>query len=194
MTLHPFRVDDLPAMPWKNGGGVTREIVCQPQGAGMDDFDWRVSIAHIGSDGPFSTFPGVDRVITLLNGGGVHLQSSEGHVDHLLDTPLAPFAFAGEAPIHARLLQGDCHDFNVMTRRATCSASLQVVRGVCHWPAATQGLFMAVQGHWELEGELCEHLSPQQGLWWTHASLAWQLRPQSADATLLALNLHSHKL
>jgi environmental stress-induced protein Ves len=84
-------------MPWKNGGGVTREIVCQPPGAGMDSFDWRVSIAHIASDGPFSAFPGIDRVITLLKGGGVHLSSADGQVNHRLGTPLAPFAFAGEA-------------------------------------------------------------------------------------------------
>ena len=183
-------------MPWKNGGGVTREIVCQPQsagmGAGMGDFDWRVSIAHIASDGPFSAFPGVDRVITLLSGGGVHLQSDDGLVDHRLDVPLAPFAFAGEAPIHARLLAGDCHDFNVMTRRSACSASLQVVRSACDWPAASQGLLMAVQGHWLLEGESSQTLAPQQGLWWSDVAMAWQLRPQSPDAALLALTLHFH--
>ncbi len=192
MTLHRFDVQDLPAMPWKNGGGVTREIVCQPPGAGMVDFDWRVSIAHIASDGPFSAFPGVDRIITLLSGGGVHLLSEGGEVDHLLDTPLAPFAFAGEAPIHARLLAGDCHDFNVMTRRAVCSASLQVVRSACDRPAASQGLLMAVQGHWVLEGSHSEQLAPQQGLWWTDASLTWRLQPQSRDAALLALTLHFH--
>jgi environmental stress-induced protein Ves len=196
MTLHRFHVNDLPAMPWKNGGGVTREIVCQPPGAGTGagavDFDWRVSIAHIASDGPFSAFPGVDRIITLLRGGGVHLLSDDGQVDHLLNTPLAPFAFAGEAPIHAHLLQGDCHDFNVMTRRAACSASLQLVRSACDWPAAPQGLLMAVQGDWLLEGRLVEQLMPQQGLWWTDVSLAWQLRPQSPNAALLALAIHLH--
>jgi environmental stress-induced protein Ves len=192
MTLHRFDVDDLPATPWKNGGGVTREIVCQPQGAGVNDFDWRVSIAHIASDGPFSAFPGVDRVITLLSGGGVHLQSEGREVQHRLDTPLAPFAFAGEAPIHARLLAGDCHDFNVMTRRAVCSASLQVVRSACDGPAASQGLLMAVQGHWLLEGASTQTLAPQQGLWWSDASLAWQMRPQSPDAALLALTLQFH--
>jgi environmental stress-induced protein Ves len=192
MTLHRFDVDDLPATPWKNGGGVTREIVCQPQGAVMTDFDWRVSIAHIASDGPFSAFPGVDRVITLLSGGGVHLQSEGGEVQHCLDTPLTPFAFAGEAPIHAHLLAGDCHDFNVMTRRAVCSASLQVVRSACDGPAASQGLLLAVQGHWLLEGACTQTLAPQQGLWWSEASLAWRLRPQSPDAALLALTLQFH--
>lgn len=179
-------------MPWKNGGGVTREIVCLPPGAGMNDFDWRVSIAHIASDGPFSAFPGVDRVITLLSGGGVHLLSDDAQVDHRLDTPLAPFAFAGEASIHARLLAGDCHDFNVMTRRSACSASLQVLRSACDWPAVSQGLLMAVQGGWQLEGASPQMLAPQQGLWWSDVAMPWRLRPQSPDAALLALTLHCH--
>jgi environmental stress-induced protein Ves len=189
MTLHTFVVADLPAVPWKNGGGVTREIVCQPPGAGMDSFDWRVSIAHIASDGPFSAFPGIDRVITLLSGGGVHLSSADGQVNHRLGSPLAPFAFAGEAAIHARLLEGDCHDFNVMTRRAVCSASLQVLRSACDWQASSQGLFMAVQGNWQLEGAGTQMLSPQQGLWWSDAVKAWRLIPQNSDATLLALKI-----
>lgn len=189
MSLHRFTVADLPATPWKNGGGVTREIVCQPPGADMDSFDWRVSIAHIASSGLFSAFPGIDRVITLLSGGGVHLLGDDGQVDHPLDTPLAPFAFAGEAAIHARLLAGDCHDFNVMTRRGVCSASLQVVRSACDGPAASQGLLMAVQGHWLLESESTQTLAPQQGLWWSDASVAWRLCPQSPDAALLAVNI-----
>ena len=183
-------------MPWKNGGGVTREIVCQPSsacmGAGMGDFDWRVSIAHIASDGPFSAFPGVDRIITLLSGGGVHLLSEGGEVDHLLDTPLAPFAFAGESPIHARLLAGDCHDFNVMTRRSVCTASLQVLRSACDWPATSQGLLMAVQGSWQLEGDHAQTLLPQHGLWWSEANPTWRLQPQGDDPALLALTLHLH--
>jgi environmental stress-induced protein Ves len=189
MTLHRFDVQDVPAMPWKNGGGVTREIVCMPPGAGMGDFDWRVSIAHIAGDGPFSAFPGIDRVITLLSGGGVHLLGDDGLVNHRLDTPLTPFAFAGEAAIHARLLAGDCHDFNVMTRRSVCSASLQVLRSACDGPVANQGLLMAVQGSWRLEGPSAQTLLPQQGLWWSGADTPWRLRPQSPVATLLVLNI-----
>lgn len=189
MSLQRFNVEDLPAMPWKNGGGVTREIVCHPPGADMDSFDWRVSIAHIASDGPFSSFSGIDRVITLLSGGGVHLLSDGGQVDHCLDTPWVPFAFAGEAAIQARLLANDCHDFNVMTRRAVCGASLHVLRSACDWPTASQGLLMAVQGSWKLEGPDSQLLLPQQGLWWSGAAIAWRLVPQSPDAALLALNI-----
>ncbi|MGH7617845.1 MAG: HutD/Ves family protein, partial [Gemmatimonadaceae bacterium] len=101
-----FERDQLPATPWKNGAGRTREIVRMPLESRMDDFSWRASIAELSADGPFSTFDGVDRVIILLNGAGVHLRSADGAVDHRLDTPLAPFAFAGETAISASLIGG----------------------------------------------------------------------------------------
>jgi environmental stress-induced protein Ves len=75
MTRHRFDLQDLHATPWKNGGGLTREVLWQPTGASLDDFDWRVSVAQIDSDGPFSAFPGIDRVITLIDGVGVQLRS-----------------------------------------------------------------------------------------------------------------------
>lgn len=190
MPWHRFDRATLPATPWKNGGGVTREIVCQPPGAGLDAFDWRVSIATIASDGPFSLFAGIDRVITLLEGGGVHLSGDEDSIDHRLDTPLQPYAFAGEARIHARLLAGDCDDFNVMTRRATCRASVTVLHEASTL-RAPQGLLLAVKSHWQVQAEdqTAETLSAQQGLWWDHPG-AWHLKPQSAEAALLAVTIH----
>jgi environmental stress-induced protein Ves len=61
MPIHLFERAQLRASPWKNGGGVTREIACHPPQAGMQNFDWRISIAHIGSDGDFSVFTGSSR-------------------------------------------------------------------------------------------------------------------------------------
>ncbi len=191
MPWHRFERATLPATPWKNGGGVTREIVCQPPGAGVDAFDWRVSIATIASDGPFSAFPGVDRVITLLEGGGVHLTSEADAIDHRLDTPLQPYAFAGEARIHARLLAGDCDDFNVMTRRATCRAWVTVLREATTL-RAPQGLLLALHGVWQAQSEdpAAETFIAQQGLWWD-SPVAWQLSPQSADAIVLAVTIQT---
>jgi environmental stress-induced protein Ves len=202
MSLHRFDRRTLTASPWKNGGGVTREIVCQPPGAGMDAFDWRVSIAHIDSDGPFSRFEGVDRVITLLEGAGVRLQSSDGRldhrVDHRLDQPLIPFAFAGEAPVVGTLLDGPCDDFNVMTRRTTCRATVAVCHGTTT-VSAPAGLLLAVSGHWQAGDQM---LAPGQGLWWAHEDLTWALcRKQESDLgsdldngreepALLAVSIH----
>ncbi|WP_446719605.1 HutD/Ves family protein [Hydrogenophaga sp. OTU3427] len=187
MTVHRFDRATLAATPWKNGGGVTREIVCQPPGAGMDAFDWRVSIAHIGSDGPFSTFAGVDRVITLLEGAGVRLLGTDGAFDHRLDTPLRPFAFDGEAPVLGTLLDGDCHDFNVMTRRAACRATVAVCRGATTL-AAPAGLLMAVSGHWRAGDQM---LAPGEGLWWNHGAQSWALSCEQTAAALLAVSIQA---
>ena len=186
MPIHRFTRDTLPASPWKNGGGVTREIVCQPPGAGMSSFDWRVSIAHIASDGPFSAFAGVDRVITLLEGAGVRLHSADGALDHALGTPLVPFAFAGEATVVGTLLGGDCHDFNVMTRRAACRAGVWVCRGNTT-TAAPAGVLMAVRGTWSAGAHT---LAPGEGLWWSDEPLTWPLSCPEPDAALLAVAVH----
>lgn len=101
--------------PWKNGGGQTAEIAVSPAGAGFGDFDWRVSTAIVATDGPFSCFPEVDRVLTVIEGGAMRLRvSGQGH---LMDATSPPLAFAGEAPCAAELIAGPLLDFNVMTRR-----------------------------------------------------------------------------
>ncbi|MEK7344870.1 MAG: HutD family protein [Pseudomonadota bacterium] len=185
MSLHGFDRALLPATPWKNGGGVTREIVCQPPGAGMADFDWRVSIADISSDGPFSIFPGVDRVITLLEGAGVHLHSSDGALDHVLNTALQPFAFAGETPVLGHLLDGTSQDFNVMTRRAACRAEMQLCQGAST-VRASAGLLLAVRGHWHVAAH---RLKPSQGLWWNASAQTLDLRCDDANAALLSVQI-----
>ncbi|MEY4651839.1 MAG: hypothetical protein RI884_420 [Pseudomonadota bacterium] len=195
MRWHRFDCADLPTMPWKNGGGVTREVVCQPPGANMEDFDWRVSIAAVASDGPFSSFSGIDRVITLLEGGGMHLASDDSTIDHRLDTPLQPFAFPGEARVHARLLAGACEDFNVMARRATCRAEVRILRHASE-VSAPQGLLLATQGVWSVQPphEDAHALPVQLGLWWqadaTNPDTSWQLHPQTPGASLLAVTIH----
>ena len=68
-----LRASDHRRMPWKNGGGMTVEIAVSPEGAGIEDFDWRVSMAFVEQDGPFSIFPGIDRTLAVLSGDGIVL-------------------------------------------------------------------------------------------------------------------------
>ncbi|MFJ4673233.1 HutD/Ves family protein [Kitasatospora purpeofusca] len=117
-----LRAAERPATAWRNGGGVTREVAGYPAGSGLDDFQWRVSLADVGSAGPFSAFPGVDRVITLVEGPGMAL-TVDG-TEHVVDAPFRPFAFAGDAATDCRLLGGPLVDFNVMTRRGRATAEL----------------------------------------------------------------------
>ncbi|GAB3420234.1 HutD family protein [Massilia agilis] len=116
-TLIPFA--GLSPVPWKNGGGSTTEIAIAPPDAGFDEFEWRVSLATIAADGPFSQFPGVDRTLVLVEGHGVTLDFEDGErVLVCEDDPLA--AFPGEPRVDAKLNRGATTDFNVMTRRERC--------------------------------------------------------------------------
>ena len=84
-------------MPWKNGAGLTRELAISPADASVDDFDWRISVAAIERDAPFSAFPGVDRCIVLLRGAGMRLRSVDGAIDRRLTQAYAPHRFSGDA-------------------------------------------------------------------------------------------------
>ncbi|MEV7562556.1 HutD family protein [Streptomyces sp. NPDC048331] len=122
-----LRAADRTATVWKNGGGVTREIAAWPEGAGMDDFGWRVSLAEVGADGPFSAFPGVARTLTLAEGAGMDL--TVAGVRRLVDERFAPQDFPGDEPTDCLLLAGPVVNFNVMYRRGAVEARTAVVRG-----------------------------------------------------------------
>jgi environmental stress-induced protein Ves len=115
--LIPFA--SLAPVPWKNGGGSTTEIAIEPPGALLTDFDWRISLATITQDGPFSIFPGVDRTLALVEGPGLVLDVANSGRFVLGDDDII-IEFAGEAVIEATLNGGPTIDFNVMTRRAVC--------------------------------------------------------------------------
>lgn len=112
-------------MPWKNSGGTTIEVAVSPDGASMDNFDWRVSMAHVASDGPFSSFPGIDRSLTLLEGAGMMLRI-EGQGDVHLTTQSPPLAFPGDVATLGQLTDGPILDLNVMTRRGVCRAAVAI--------------------------------------------------------------------
>ena len=118
--MAPMRL--LPAaghrrMPWKNGGGETVEIAISPADAGLDGFDWRLSMATVATDGPFSVFPGIDRSLAVIRGAGMEL-SVAGVGSCSLDPAAEPFAFPADQPTTARLIDGPITDLNLMTRRA----------------------------------------------------------------------------
>lgn len=103
-------------MPWKNGGGETVEIAVFPEDAGLGDFDWRISMATVASNGPFSLFEGVDRTLTILSGAGMALAIDGAPAVHL-DPSSEPLTFPADVPVAARLVDGPITDLNVMTRR-----------------------------------------------------------------------------
>jgi environmental stress-induced protein Ves len=133
--MQHLRSREYRQVTWRNGGGRTAEIAAVPDASA---FLWRVSMAEVATDGPFSVFPGVDRVLTVIAGDGLTLEvegrpAAVGH---------APFAFPGDVGCFARLAAGPVTDLNVMTRRGRRRAS---VRWAGHdaLPDATDRLIFA---------------------------------------------------
>ncbi|WP_318216035.1 HutD family protein [Streptomyces sp. SCL15-6] len=152
MAPQILRASERTPAPWKNGGGVTSEVAVHPQGAGTDDFAWRVSVADVARSGPFSTFDGVDRNITVVDGPGMAL-TVDG-TPHVVDAPYEPFAFPGDAVTECRLLDGPIVDFNVMARRAGTTARVRVERAhTCVRPGTgTRVLAIVLEGTALLHG------------------------------------------
>lgn len=121
------RTFDYRHMPWKNGGGDTIEIAIAPHDADIDTFDWRISMASVATDGPFSTFTGIDRTLCVLEGTGISLQIGDASA-RILDEASDPFAFSGDTRASATLVDGPITDFNVMTRRGRFAHTVRRVR------------------------------------------------------------------
>jgi environmental stress-induced protein Ves len=117
-----LRASDYQRARWKNDGGWTTEIARDPAAA-SSDFRWRVSIADIESDGPFSNFPDVDRALLLLAGNGIELDI-DGAPPLRLTERFQRVHFAGESSVECRLLAGATRDFNVMVRRDAVRADV----------------------------------------------------------------------
>lgn len=113
--MHVIRHADCRPTPWKNGGGVTTEIMAWPPAAGFDEFDWRISMAQVAAGGPFSVFPGIDRTLTVLE-GSMRLEAGDA-APVALDPQSGPYVFPGDVATAATLIEGPVLDFNVMTRR-----------------------------------------------------------------------------
>jgi len=125
VTPRTIRVGSTRVMPWKNGQGSTTELAVEPPGATLDDFLWRVSIAELRAPGPFSAFPGYDRIITQLDGPPMTL--THGREQPVVLRPLVPHAFSGDDETGCDVA-GIAHDFNLIVRRDHARATLGVHR------------------------------------------------------------------
>ncbi|MEK7266391.1 MAG: HutD family protein [Pseudomonadota bacterium] len=103
-----IRIDDIAPAPWKNGGGVTRELALCADDKG---FAWRLSVAEVARAGPFSAFPGLKRVLTVIEGAGLILRHAGGAISAL---PGAPVRFDGDMAIDCDLANGKVRDFNLI--------------------------------------------------------------------------------
>lgn len=185
---------DYISMPWKNGGGTTTEIATHPSGAALDDFAWRVSVAAVDRDGPFSRFPGIDRTIVLLEGAGMRLTG--GGRDATLRTAFEPHSFAGDDAIDCALVAGRIRDFNVMFRRDRAHGTVAVVRGGGAEIAPSEFLLaFAAKGAHEcvIRGRPPDRLAPGHALLVEAApdieAKPIAIRPLAGDAVALVVSI-----
>ncbi|MBY0302725.1 HutD family protein [Sphingomonas ginsenosidimutans] len=127
------------AVPWKDGGGITRTIAAGPEGAGLDDFDWRLSMAEVRAAGAFSRFEGIDRHLAVLEG---ELALDIGGQPHGVGRGDAPVTFAGDMPVTGAPVGGDVIDLNLMVRRGRAIGRLAPVTPAFTADPAAHGLIL----------------------------------------------------
>ena len=120
---------DIEATPWKNGGGVTREIATGSPPDSTAGWGWRVSLAEVAQDGPFSIFPETDRVIAVIDGAGMDLVSPDGATVAL--EPFQAVRLSGDDPLFGRLRHGPVRDLNVMVLRKHFAGDMDLRQGPC---------------------------------------------------------------
>jgi uncharacterized protein len=122
--MRVIRKAECRTVPWKNGGGTATDIIASPEGAGFDAFDWRLSGAHVGRDGPFSLFPGTDRIMAILSGQGLNLHGLQDFAV-TLERGIAPFAFPGDVAVSATVPDGPIDNLNLMLQRDRFSGTMR---------------------------------------------------------------------
>ena len=116
------RVDEHRAMPWANGLGTSYEVASDRNADG--EWTWRVAIAPVVLDGPFSVMPGVDRELVVIEGNGMVLNVDDESVKCM---PGQVVRFSGDSVTIARLLDGPTVDLGLMTVRGSVTGSMLVV-------------------------------------------------------------------
>ena len=119
------RFSEHRAMPWANGLGTSYEVASDRNVDGV--WTWRVAIAPVVADGPFSAMPGVDRELAVIEGNGMELEVDGESVKCM---PGQLVRFLGDSAICARLVDGPVVDLGLMTVRGVVTGSMVVVADV----------------------------------------------------------------
>lgn len=113
--------DQFTTTPWKNGQGSTMQLAIN-DGATVDDFNWRISIADVIEDGAYSSFEGYMRHLTVIDGKGTELTHNATQTE--LVEPFMSSAFDGGCQTLGKVVGGPIKNFNVMTKQATTLATV----------------------------------------------------------------------
>jgi len=182
MSWHTLALANVAPSAWKNGGGTTRELLAWPSPA---DWVFRMSVAEVQADGPFSSFMGVQRWFAVLSGAGVRLRLGVAapYEVHALTPASAPFCFDGALPLDCTLIDGASQDFNLMLRADQARAHMQRVVGSLQSEAQgvrTVAVWSGDAGAALWLGQECTQVRAH--------TLAWQALPGGAALKVLAAN------
>lgn len=191
-TIRYIPAADLHPLPWKNGGGITRQLAIYPEHATLDDFIWRISAADLTQPGSFSIWPDIDRILILTAGESIQLTRTEtGQQQRLVRGER--IYFAGETPFDAALPDGPTRDFNLMLRRKQAHGCVDMRRAAQKLPLRPgETLLHCTEGHFtarlpERLGGL-RTLDTGDTLWLSLdyiPSFTLDIMPETADACLI---------
>ena len=184
------RLDRAVPQAWRNGGGQTRELLAWPNAG---DWSLRISVADITHDGPFSSFPGVERWFAVIEGAGVLLRFAAHHEVASPDT--APLHFDGAAAPGCELLDGATRDLNLMVRRDRGRAAMQRVVPDVEWltTAPLRALFCTGPARLQIDDTDAARLPAMALAWSDHGTRQrWRVIDDGAPSNAWWLSFQPH--
>jgi len=187
---HRVEAAAAPATAWRNGGGVTRELLRLPAARtdASDAWDLRISLADVEHDGPFSAYPGIQRWIAVVAGAGMRLEDAGATRPIELRPGAAPLRFDGAWAPQCVLLDGPIRDLNVMAREGARRAVLQAAAWHSPWSPAgmganpARGVFVRQAARLVGSGGAIERLPAFTLAFWELSDItAWTLLPEGGS-------------
>ncbi|QCP49055.1 HutD family protein [Trinickia violacea] len=134
----------FPTQRWRNGGGTTRALAEAPDGG------WRVSLADVERDGPYSRFAGMTRLSLVMEGSGVTLRDA---ADEVWLQRGIPVGYDGERAWQATLCEGPVIALNAMAAHGRFRARMTPLRHATLVPSGFFTLVLTLNGRcaWHTE-------------------------------------------
>lgn len=124
-ALEIIRKGEFTEGRWPNGAGISWDIASAPPDVAPSERDWRFATALIERDAPFSMLPGVDRIITLIDGAGFMLDV-DGLDELSINRPFVPTPFPGDSPAACRVDDGASTVLNLLLARPRITADVSI--------------------------------------------------------------------
>ena len=176
--IHTVSLADVAAQHWRNGGGVTQELLAWPAEAAASDWQLRISVARIDRDGPFSAYPGIERWFAVVQGEGVVLRFANRRL--MLGAGSEPVRFEGASAPDCGLLDGPTQDLNLMVRSDAGRGAMLTARSGEEWvsTARLREVYTAVAATLQIDGSDAVDLPAGTLAWRDEAGQQpWRLKP-----------------